>query len=75
MSHTDQRCENCRFFDSLSLSMEDDRATCLRYPPQIEVSQEGYRTDWLFPKVNKTSRCGEWRPILESGNISAYEEE
>ena len=75
MSNTYQRCENCRFFNSLNLSAEDDRALCLRYPPQIEVSQEGYKTDWLFPRVHKTSRCGEWRPILENGNISAYEKE
>ena len=72
MAHTDQRCENCRFFRGAET---DDYGACLRYPPQIEVSAEGYRTDWIFPKVNKFSRCGEWRPILESGNISAYDEE
>ena len=75
MVHTDQRCENCRFFDILSLSAADDRTLCLHCLPPIEVSREGYKTDWLFAKVNNNSRCGEWRPILEIGNISAYNEE
>jgi len=75
MSNTHQRCENYRFFDNISLSAEDDSASCLRYPPQIEALEIAISRSWLFPRVHKNSRCGEWRPILESGNISAYDEE
>ena len=75
MSNTHQRCETCRFFDNISLSAEDDSASCLRYPPQIESLEIAISRSWLFPRVHKNSRCGEWRPILESGNISAYDEE
>lgn len=75
MSNTHQRCETCRFFSGQDSTAEDDRGSCLRYPPQIEALEIAIFRSWLFPRVHKNSRCGEWRPILESGNISAYDEE
>ena len=70
-----QTCENCRFFEDVSLKGKDDQTFCLRYPPQLEVGQDGYETIWLFPRVHKTNRCGEWRPILPSGVLYAYDDE
>lgn len=75
MSNTHQRCETCRFFVDHSSTVEEDQGFCLRYPPQIEALEIAISRSWLFPRVSKGSRCGEWRPILESGNISAYDEE
>ena len=78
MLNTHQRCETCRFFtdqiSTISTGQRED-TFCLRYPPQIAVSDPIIYSAWLFPSVHETSRCGEWRPILENGNISAYEEE
>ena len=65
-----QTCENCRFFDQFPSA--DERTYdghCLRYPPQF--STHDY-TPWLFPEVRQSNYCGEWRPILENGNIAAY---
>ena len=51
-----------------------DRGVCRRYPPQLtETSYRGVRQ--LLPDVNVNHHCGEWRPILVSGTISAYTEE
>ena len=71
-----QKCENCRFFDPNSPQSEAPyEGYCLRYPPKQEVRQDGYYDNWLFPKVHKNAQCGEWRPTLVNGNISAYHEE
>ena len=71
---TQQKCENCRFFhENLSNSERPYEGDCLRYPPQL--SNNEYGLNFYFPTVNRSSHCGEWRPILASGNISAYEEE
>ena len=43
-----------------------NRGVCRRYPPHPYHSS---------PTVNENHYCGEWRPILVSMNISAYEEE
>ena len=43
-----------------------DRGVCRRYPPHP------YHRS---PTVSENHYCGEWRPILESRNISAYLEE
>ena len=82
MSNTHQKCETCRFFSDQDSTAEDDHGSCLRYPPQIEsfppqieALETAISRSWLFPRIHKNSRCGEWRPILESGNISAYDEE
>ena len=32
-----------------------------------------YEGDWEFPIVREFGHCGEWRPILENGNISVYD--
>ena len=68
-----QKCENCRFFDEDNQDVHD--GSCLRFPPKQEVRTDGYYDNWLFPKVRKNARCGEWRPTLVNGNISAYHEE
>lgn len=79
-----QYCENCRFFQQDSTEKEERKGECKRFPPQIvwydvdkeEYEEEAYdKVHWRFPEVYEYQRCGEWRPILESGNISAYDEE
>lgn len=53
---TDQRCENCRFWDT-----END-GECRRYPPIITVNTKafsGLSAD--FPETNSDDWCGEWQ--------------
>ena len=67
-----QNCENCRFFEKYNHSNPESYAGyCLRYPPQREETLG----NWIFPTVHESDQCGEWRPILVNGNISAYHEE
>ena len=71
-----QYCENCRFFEEdLHSEQRSHDGRCLRYPPKQEVRMDEYYDNWLFPRVHKSDQCGEWRPILVNGNISAYHEE
>ena len=51
-----------------------DRGVCRRYPPQFASHPHDTASSW-FPRVDENDYCGEWRPILESRNISAYPEE
>ena len=71
MSAFDQRCINCRFYDPEYT--EEKHGQCLRYPPQ--VVHEYDNVYWRVPEVFELYRCGEWRPVLESEHISAYDEE
>ena len=66
MSRFDQICENCRFFYYRE---------CKRYPPQAVRDEEGDINYWFFPEVDTNNCCGEWRPVLASRHISAYDEE
>ena len=68
-----QYCENCRFFsDPIQTDDGLTKGTCYRYPPQVTF-EDGI--DYYFsPEVYGHNWCGEWRPILENGNISAYYE-
>ena len=79
-----QKCENCRFFSQLlDDDIEKGKGDCLRYPPQaiwFNVDEEKEydpmnRVYWTFPHVSQSFKCGEWRPILKYGKISAYHEE
>ena len=69
----EQKCENCRFFIQSPSSEKPYEGGCLRYPPQL--SNNEYGRNFYFPTVNRGSLCGEWKPILDSGSISAYDEE
>ena len=74
-----QACKNCRFFreitDYSTPKRKDIIGECRRYPPQA-VYQETIinETNWRFPVVGEFHHCGEWRSILESGNISVYDD-
>ena len=76
----DQNCGNCHF---LIDTYKDEIPRCHRYPPQAKEETwqpEGVistmtATFWRVPEVEKDHWCGEWRQILENGNISAYSEE
>ena len=77
MPNPQQTCGNCRFLDD---TYEDGNPRCHRYPPQDKEKvwdpKGNMLTYWYFPEVNKdTDWCGEWRPILENGDISAYSED
>ena len=73
MSKYDQSCENCRFYDA-EYTTKEKHGECKRYPPQV-VSLDGEDSPhWYVPEVFYLDRCGEWRPVLESKHISAYEE-
>ena len=80
-----QTCENCRFLDD---NYKDGDPRCHRYPPQSKDERITPKSEssiipgipftanfWRFPKVHKDDWCGEWRPIHNSGNRSAYHEE
>ena len=70
----EQKCKNCRFFDQHppnSDSLYD--GLCLRYPPQLQNNE--HARHWYFPEVRQSNCCGEWKPILKSGNLSVYDEE
>ena len=78
MPNTHQVCENCRFFQRNSKGttlhpLPENEGKCRRYPAQFSATD--YHHLYRFPTVRESGWCGEWRPILESGNISAYEEE
>ena len=47
-------CRNCFHFDPPN----EESALCLRYPP---VWADG---EWLFPEVQDSFSCGEWKPLL-----------
>ena len=51
----------------------EDHGVCRRYPPQFSATD--YHKYYRFPTIHENGYCGEWRPILISGSISAYEEE
>ena len=71
---SEQKCENCRFFDPNSPNSDSPyEGLCLRYPPQLSNNEKGL--NFYFPMVNRSIHCGEWKPILNSGSISAYDEE
>ena len=82
MPNPQQTCGNCRFLDD---NYKDGEPRCHRYPPQAKDETDFHEPPllgafevhlWRFPEVNKDHHwCGEWKPILTSGNISAYEEE
>lgn len=69
---TDERCENCRYFDRAFIDDEHDKESwCRRYPPvyigpdlyamlaQGDSSNDlGY---WDQPTVGIKAWCGEWR--------------
>ena len=63
----DQNCGNCRF---LIDTYKDGKPRCHRYPPQVK-EEIMTSTFWLFPEVEKDDWCGEWRPVLASGNTPA----
>lgn len=72
-----QKCENCRFFSQNSSdSKRPYDGNCLRYPPQLRSSDYGIgpQPEFHFPRVSQGMHCGEWKPILDSGSISAYDE-
>ena len=79
-----QHCENCRFFYQLGDDEKEKRkGECLRFPPQViwyDLGDDEYEEEaedkvhWRFPEVHEFYKYGEWRPILENGNISAYYE-
>ena len=70
-----QTCKNCRFFEQILTSEKEGRTgECHRYPPQAAYKETiTNETNWEFPKVYESHHCGEWRPILENGNISVYD--
>ena len=70
---TIQTCEHCRFFYQYTAQKGTDTGECNRYPPQ--GVNDGGELDWIFPKTRGFFSCGEWKPILASGNISVYDEE
>ena len=77
MNKSVQKCGICRFFQrnpkrTNHWSPPEDHGKCRRYPAQFSTTD--YRDSYRFPTVHESDWCGEWRPILESGNISAYEE-
>ena len=82
MKDKSQICGNCRFLDD---TYTDGNSRCHRYPPQAQDETRFSETPipmkievhlWRFPEVDKKQDwCGEWRPILVNGKISAYEEE
>ncbi|MCG8625519.1 MAG: hypothetical protein MJE68_26415 [Proteobacteria bacterium] len=69
-----QTCETCRFFYQRSSQKGTDDGECLRYPPQL-VNDGINEPYWSFPETRTFNNCGEWKPILESGNTSVYDEE
>ena len=72
MPNIKQFCDNCRFY----LPTEDDgkgRGECRRYPRQCSDSGDNFRR-YFFSKVSEYDWCGEWNPILKSGNTSVYDE-
>ena len=82
MPKLQQTCENCRFLDD---TYTDGNARCHRYPPQA-TDETHYPEDsliitpmelhvWRFPEVDKRDWCGEWRPILQNGDVSVYAED
>ena len=73
MSRFDQICENCRFFNGEYV--RESKGECKRYPPQLVRVEELDENYWFSPEVHTHNCCGEWRPILESEHISAYDEE
>jgi hypothetical protein len=58
-------CAHCRFF--MSTQDDDDRGTCLRYPPVVHTERQvvhGYTEMTTFqtrPRVRDVDTCGEWR--------------
>jgi hypothetical protein len=70
-----QTCETCVFYKAESGNRaEDHYGECLRYPPQIVVipgkAYEGRLSSYtdqanasLWPVVDYTSWCGEWKPV------------
>ena len=62
--------------------MKKRKGECQRFPPQViyDLGEDEYEEEavdkvhWRFPEVYEFYTCGEWRPILENGNISAYYE-
>ena len=77
MLNPQQTCGNCRFLDD---TYKDGNSRCHRYSPQAQDETHFYEEPltgsfevhaWRFPEMDKGDWCGEWRPILASGNISA----
>lgn len=70
-----QTCKNCRFFKQITIPVEKSRrGRCYRYPPQAAYKGTiPNEINWEFPLVYEFHQCGEWRPILENGNISVYD--
>ena len=72
MPNIKQFCDNCRFY----LPNEAKGTTageCRRYPPQCASNGHNIRL-YFFSKVTEDDWCGEWKPILKSGNTSVYDE-
>ena len=58
------------FFHFTSLFLGD----CRRFPPRIIVLSD-YQIESVFPQTDIGDFCGEWKPILDSGSISVYDDE
>lgn len=53
MPVTDERCENCRFYDTST-------ARCRRFPP-TQHNSSWIGPAYVHPMVEKTDWCGEWK--------------
>ena len=50
-------CSNCEYWDPEPEQVIWGR--CYRYPPQAVITKEG-EIDWVFPKTEARSGCGEF---------------
>ena len=80
-----QYCDECRFYfhPRLEEDLQDDiplipgvefKGDCRRFPPRIIVLQDN-EIEHSFPQVETYDSCGEWKPTLDSGSISVYDDE
>ncbi len=55
------RCETCKFWDSLK-DEADPAGSCMRYPPVLlTVGQHHSADGWSTPATPPTHWCGEWK--------------
>lgn len=64
--HTDQTCENCKFFIARP-TVNEELMQCMRYAPRPTVPlHRGPLYDirpTIWPTVRPEDYCGEWAPV------------
>jgi len=66
-----EACASCKYGEFARHNEWGDKITakfgiCRRYPPQASSKGTGY-SDFVFPRIEKTDWCGEWKEGSEMG--------